>query len=161
VFSPDCRTVLTAAFNRAARLWDAQTGAPIGEPFAHQGPVNVVAFAPGGRTILTGSYDRSARLWDVATALPIGPPIVHDGAVLAGAFSQDGRRSLTVSEHKLLQICTLPAPVEGDVERVMLWSQVATGMELSSSGTLRALEPKEWDERRRRLSTRGGLPGSG
>ena len=74
-FSPDGRTVLTASWDRTARLWDARTGEPIGPPMVHDDWVSSVAFSPDGRTILTGSYDRTARLWDRATGRPIGEPL--------------------------------------------------------------------------------------
>jgi WD40 repeat protein/tRNA A-37 threonylcarbamoyl transferase component Bud32 len=157
VFNPDGTTILTAAFDRKATLWDVSTAAPIGEPFAHQGPVQCVDFSPDGRTIITGSYDRTARLWDVATAMPIGPPIRHDAAVRAAAFSPDGLRALTVSEDGMLRNCPVPAVLEGDVEQLALWAQVATGMDLNAGGTARVLDSVTWMERRRRLDEPGGL----
>jgi uncharacterized coiled-coil protein SlyX len=66
-FSPDGRTVLTGSSDQTARLWDAATGKPIGEPLRHDGSVSAVAFSPDGRTVLTGSGFRTARLWDAAT----------------------------------------------------------------------------------------------
>ena len=69
-FSPDGKTVLTGSWDKTARLWDAATGAPVGEPLAHDDWVSSVAFSPDGRTILTGCYDRTARLWDRETGRP-------------------------------------------------------------------------------------------
>ena len=54
-FSPDGKTVLTGSCDKTARLWDAATGQPIGQPLAHQGAVGAVAFSPDGKTVLTGS----------------------------------------------------------------------------------------------------------
>ncbi len=94
-FSPDGRTVLTASWDRTARLWDAATGRPIGQPMTHDDWVSSVAFSPDGRTILTGSYDRTARLWDAATGEPIGEPLRHQHCVASVAFSPDGKLILT------------------------------------------------------------------
>ena len=58
---------LTGGQDKTARLWDAATGEPIGQPMAHQGGVSAVAFSPDGKTVLTGSGDGTARLWDAAT----------------------------------------------------------------------------------------------
>ena len=56
-FSPDGKTVLTGSEDKTARLWDAATGRPLGEPMTHQGMVSAVAFSPDGKTVLMGSGD--------------------------------------------------------------------------------------------------------
>ena len=96
-FSPDGATVLTGDFDGTARLWDAHTGQPIGEPMVHGAQVSAVAFSPDGATVLTGSNDRTARLWDAHTGQPIGEPMVHGDQVRAVAFSPDGATVLTGS----------------------------------------------------------------
>ena len=95
--SPDGRAVLTGSLNGTARLWEAATGRPIGEPMTHQNLISAVAFSPDGRAVLTGSEDKTARLWDAATGRPIGEPMTHQNRVNAVAFSPDGRAVLTGS----------------------------------------------------------------
>jgi WD40 repeat protein/tetratricopeptide (TPR) repeat protein len=96
-YSPDGRTALTGGEDGTARLWDAATGQPIGEPLEHHSPVYTVAFSPDGQSALTGSNDGVARLWDAATGQPIGRPLEHRGAVVSLAFSRDGKSALTGS----------------------------------------------------------------
>ena len=62
-------------------MWDAATGAPIGEPLQHKAPVYSAAFSPDGTRVVTASDDNTARVWDAATGAPIGKPLQHEGAV--------------------------------------------------------------------------------
>ena len=68
VFSPDGKLVLTAGRDGTARLWDAATGQPVGDPLEHTDAVRAAAFRPDGKVILTGSSDRTARQWQPAPA---------------------------------------------------------------------------------------------
>jgi WD40 repeat protein len=83
--------VLTGSEYGTARLWNADSGAPIGEPIRHDSRVYAVAFSPAGKTVLTGSSDGTARLWNADSGAPIGEPMRHDDSVTAVAFSPDGR----------------------------------------------------------------------
>jgi WD40 repeat protein len=116
-----------------------------------------VAISPDASTILVGGYDRTARLWDVATVTPIGPLIVHDAAVRAVAFRPAGRNYLTVGRNGRVRSSEIPPPLAGDVDQLVLWSQVITSMELTAGGTVSVLDSHTWTERRRKL---GELPGT-
>ena len=82
-FSPDGKRIVTASEDKTARLWDAETGKPIGEPLkGHEGAVSSAAFSPDGKRIVTASADKTARLWDAETGKPIGEPLKgHDGSL--------------------------------------------------------------------------------
>ncbi len=86
---------MTGSIDKTARLWDATTGQPIGQPVKHESRITAAAFSPDGQTMMTGSYDRSARLWDASTGAAIDPPLFHQGWVFAVAFSPDGKTVLT------------------------------------------------------------------
>ena len=96
-FSPDGKTILTGSWDNTARLWDADTGRPLGPPLEHSRSVMSVAFSPDGKTILTGSNDKTARLWDARTGRPLGEPLAHQDPVSCVAFSPAGRTFLTGS----------------------------------------------------------------
>ena len=53
-FIRDGKLILTGSQDQTARLWEAGTGKPLGDPLVHQGDVKAVAFAPDGNTIVTG-----------------------------------------------------------------------------------------------------------
>jgi WD40 repeat protein len=64
--------VTASWWDRAALLWDAETGLPLSQPLQHDDWVNHATFSPDGRWIVTASNDRKARLWGIPLApLPI------------------------------------------------------------------------------------------
>ena len=97
-FSPDGRRVVTASFDQTARVWEADTGKPVGAPLQHQHNVLSAAFSPDGRRVVTASADHTARVWEADTGKPVGAPLQHQAAVLSATFSPDGRRVVTASE---------------------------------------------------------------
>ncbi|MCG9892741.1 MAG: AAA family ATPase, partial [Thermosynechococcaceae cyanobacterium MS004] len=75
-FSPDGQRVVSGSGDKTLRLWDAQTGQPIGQPLrGHTKAVLSVAFSPDGQRIVSGSLDKTLRLWDAQTGQPIGQPL--------------------------------------------------------------------------------------
>jgi WD40 repeat protein len=108
--------------------------------------------------VLTGSQDNTARLWDAATGAQIGPTLSHPKKVLSAVFSPNGRTVLTGCEDNNARLWEIPAPLEGETDRIHLWIQVITGVKLDLGGTLRHLEPEEWDHCRRQLEAKGGSP---
>ena len=149
-FSPDGQTFVTGSFDRTAKLWKTQTAETLGESMIHAGPIRTIRFSPDNRTILTGSSDHTARLWDAPTRLPIGPPIVHDSTVLGVAFSVDGRSCLSLSEDGVLRTSTVPDRMTGSETELRAWSEVVTGMSLSTTGTISMLDRATWKELRDR-----------
>ncbi|TAU59259.1 TIR domain-containing protein [Rhizobium ruizarguesonis] len=96
-FSPDGMRIVTASADGTAQLWDATTGAPIGEAMKQGGWVDRTSFSPDGTRIVSTANDNTARLWDGATGAPIGTTMKHDGPIYSAAFSPDGTRVVTAS----------------------------------------------------------------
>ncbi|HEY2252534.1 MAG TPA: hypothetical protein VGH74_15780, partial [Planctomycetaceae bacterium] len=108
------------------------------------------------KTILTGSEDNTARLWETSTLLQIGPPLKHQSSVRSVAFSPDGRTMLTASVDGSAQFWDVPVPLAGEVERIILWTQVITGLSLEDDGVLNVLNAQSWGLRSKQLAD---LPG--
>jgi hypothetical protein len=103
-FSPDGKRIVTASGN-VARVWDAATGAPLGEPLrGHEGPVMSASFSADGTRIVTASDDKTARVWDAADGKEIAILIGHEGPVLSAAFSPDGKRIVTASDDETVRV---------------------------------------------------------
>ena len=80
-FSPGGTRVVTVSSDNTARLWDAATGAPLGEPMRHENWVMSVAFSPRDRArVVTALKDGTARLRDAATGAPLGAAAAPRGA---------------------------------------------------------------------------------
>jgi WD40 repeat protein/tRNA A-37 threonylcarbamoyl transferase component Bud32 len=157
--SPDRHTVVTGCADHSVHFWDTRTGLAWGAPVGHRGRVAAVEFADEGRIVLTGGWDRTARLWDLATRRPIGPPIEHNDLVLSVAVAAGASLAATGSFDGDARVFELPEPLQGDPARLLLWCQLNTGMELDSSGSIRALGAGDWDRYRRQFEQLGGLPG--
>jgi WD40 repeat protein len=101
-FSPNGLHIVTewGGNDGTARVWDAATAKPIGQPMHLPQFFETVSFSPDGLRILTTSGDGTARLWEAATGKPIGQPMRHRGFLRSAAFSPDGLRLVTTADDK-------------------------------------------------------------
>lgn len=157
-FGPDGRTVLTGGRDGVARLWDWPGGRAVGPPLRHDGPVRAAAVAPSGRWAVTAAEDGTARVWEVAGGRPVGPPRQHEAPVQAAVIDPAGRWAVTAGLDRTARVWPAPDPPAGPPARLTLWAQVVVGSELDEAGGVRALDPNEWRDRRRRLRVEGGSP---
>src|SRR5258705_2963513 len=124
VFSRDGRRMLTASADKTARVWDATTGAPVGEPMRHEDEVVAAVFSPDGARIATGSNDRTARLWDAVTGKAMAAPMRHEQPLYGVAFNSTGTRVVTQSLEAGVEVPGVGVRRVGGVVR--LWDS-ATG----------------------------------
>ena len=61
---------------------------------------------------------------------------------------------LTGTDDSQARLWKIPDPLEGSIERVVLWAQVLTGMELDAGGGSHVLDPQSWQQRRQQLDLR-------
>jgi WD40 repeat protein len=167
------------------RLWDAATGEFLGRPLRCQGEVTSASFSDDAAVVVTANREKVQR-WDARTGEPIGLPIRHRMRCFMVVLSPDGRTILTWGESAkdsalaprqftiywdaetgkpLVPPTGEPAdrlwpktvPLEGQTERIRLWIEVSTGMELDGDAATE-LDAKTWRQRWERLQKLGGPP---
>jgi WD40 repeat protein len=157
-FSPDGRSVLIRD-GGGVRRWEVGTGREAFRPLRQADGGGATMFSPGGRLLLSAYGDSTARFWDALTGWPIGAPHRREGLLSATSFSGDGA-TLWISSplEPSGSLVKVPVPLEGQTERLVLWAQVITGMELDPDEVERVLGASDWQERSRRLQGLCGPP---
>jgi hypothetical protein len=122
----------------------------------HSSAVWAVNFGPDGQTILAGTRDGTLRCWAASTGLPIGTMRPHREAIWDVQCPAGGLMVLTASADHTVRAQPMPMAMEGPPQRLILWAEVMSGMELHGPNqTARWLEPVEWQQRRRQLQATG------
>ena len=104
-FSPDGHRIVSGSLDKTVRVWDADTGQPVGPPITGPDRVTSVAFSPDGKRIASGTDDNTVQLWNIESGQPVGPPLTgHTGAVNSVAFSPDGQRIVSGSADHTLRL---------------------------------------------------------
>jgi eukaryotic-like serine/threonine-protein kinase len=103
-YSPDGTRVVTASYDKTARIWDARTGAELVALVGHGDQVRSAAYSPDGTRIVTASIDNTARVWDALTGSQLGVLSGHRDQVRSAAYSPDGTRIVTASTDKTARL---------------------------------------------------------
>ena len=105
-YSPNGRRIVSGSGDRTIQIWDAETGAAVGNPLeGHTDGVVSVVYSPNGRRIVSGSYDKTIRIWDAETGAAVGNPLKgHTQSVLSVAYSPDGRYIVSGSDERTIRI---------------------------------------------------------
>jgi dipeptidyl aminopeptidase/acylaminoacyl peptidase len=127
--------VVTASGDHTARLWDARTGKPLGEPLKYEGEITSAQFSPDGRQVVTVSRD-TARLWDARTGKPLGAPLKHESLVTSAQFSPDGQRVVTASGDATARIWDVLTGTSGDITLLANLAEAVGGYEVNELGAV-------------------------
>ncbi len=59
--------IVTAGLDRSIRLWDRETGRPLGVVGRHEDAITHLATSTDGRLAITAGFDATVRVWDLET----------------------------------------------------------------------------------------------
>jgi WD40 repeat protein len=63
-FSRDGHRIFSGSIDDTLRVWDADTGQPLGRPLTgHTATVISISLSPDGNSMVSGSFDETLRLW--------------------------------------------------------------------------------------------------
>jgi WD40 repeat protein len=99
-FSSDGTRLVTAGFDKQARIWDARTGDLL-LSLPHPDAVNRATFSPDDTTVLTGGVDGTTIVWDARTGAK-RLAIPHTGYVWCSLYTSDGQLVLTGGDDDVL-----------------------------------------------------------
>lgn len=96
-FSPDGRKVVTASWDKTAKVWDSITGQLI-MTLEHGGWVMSARFSPHGKRIITVASDKFVRIWDASQGRLLHSFSNPGGLVKSARFSPNGEYILAAYE---------------------------------------------------------------
>jgi WD40 repeat protein/serine/threonine protein kinase len=103
-YSPDGKRLVTASWDKTAKVWDATTGAELFTLRGHNHVVQYAVFSQDGRRLATASWDKTAKVWDAMTGKEIFTLRGHGERVGDLAFSPDGKYLASASYDHTVKI---------------------------------------------------------
>src|SRR5262249_32327876 len=89
--------IVTASYDKTARIWDVSNGTETAVLKGHEGPLERADFSPEGSRVITAARDGTARIWDAASGkqLFVLRPV---GNFPTAVFDTKGNRVLTAGD---------------------------------------------------------------
>jgi WD40 repeat protein len=127
-FTPDGRLALSTSGGKgldqspwwqdgtdsAVRIWDVETGKPVGRLEGHKGIVRSVAVSRDGRQALSGGSDMTLILWDPKTRREVHRLRGHQNRIESVAFLPDGHHAVSASLDRTIRLWDLSSGRELD-----------------------------------------------
>jgi WD40 repeat protein len=104
VFNKDGKVLYTGGTDSIIRLWDVDTGQPIGTFKGHNDEIRALVFNASGNMLASASSDHTVRLWHFNIVSQARDFLGHDGSIWTATFSPDGQRIVSASADKTVRI---------------------------------------------------------
>ncbi|ETO34415.1 WD-40 repeat protein [Reticulomyxa filosa] len=103
-FSPDGSKIMSYAWDKTIRIWDASSGKQLQLLQGHSGDIVRVQFSTDGSKVISASSDKTIRIWDVLSGKQI--QIWENHPIFSGnaRFSVDGSKFASCGEDDILHI---------------------------------------------------------
>ena len=147
-YSPDGRKIVSGSWDRAIKVWDANSGQEIHTLNGHTSSVSSVSFSPDGKNFASGSSDKTIKIWDTTSGKEILTLKGHSDFVFSVSFSPDGKKIVSGSWDKTIKVWDATSGKEiltlnGHLISVTSVSFSPDGKRIVSGSTDRAI--KVWD----------------
>ena len=96
-FAPQGNRIVTASYDRTARIWSIEDGSSVAVLKGHQDALERATFSPDGTQVVTAARDGTARVWNAGSGKQLFV-IPLPGRFQTAMFSPDGTSVLTASE---------------------------------------------------------------
>lgn len=153
--SPDERHVLMADVTGYARVFDVETGQPVGRPMVRSSGYFSGIFSDDGNLVALGSAGGLASIHDALTGDPVVPALEHDDRISCLQFTREDSLLVTGSHDGMVKSWDL-ASVRHPAGDLRWLARALTGSQVDPErGDLEPLEREEmevaWREARERL----------
>ncbi len=107
VIAPDKKWIITGGQLNSVRMFDLETGKPMGFRFLQHGHwINAMVLSQDGKRVLTGSEDKHVRLWDLEAKKEL-LKMPANAIVTAVAFTKDEKQAYSAGTDGVVRLWDL------------------------------------------------------
>jgi WD40 repeat protein len=133
-FNPDGKTLATAGYDRAIKLWDIASGKEASSLKDHSDTIYALAFSPDGKLLASGAADRAVKIWDTATVKRLHTLSDATDWVYTLAWNPDGKHLAGAGVDKSIRVWEVSAEDVKLVQSAFAHEQAVARLAYSTDG---------------------------